>query len=267
MPLFSRHCLAPTRFTRTLLASTVAIAAALCVSAPAHAAITVVTYNGVIGMALDLTGMFGVVGAQHEGQAYSLVYTIDDTAVGAISTATSTMSQISGSGPTSPVHAALTINGITHTINGSQEGTAQQWDLIHASGQPSYGVSDKIRQTSTEYSVVGGDHYHSYTSETYVSSYDQDFVTSPDYHAHLTYPGNRSTDSIYNLVQFNDFDYRTNTQVNYSYFNLRIDNATVATAALPPITGAVPEPETWAMLLLGLAAVRGMTRSRRSIPG
>ncbi|MCE9658941.1 MAG: PEPxxWA-CTERM sorting domain-containing protein [Burkholderiales bacterium] len=41
-----------------------------------------------------------------------------------------------------------------------------------------------------------------------------------------------------------------------------IDN--VAMAGLPPITAPVPEPETWAMMLAGLAMVGRLARRRRA---
>ena len=46
------------------------------------------------------------------------------------------------------------------------------------------------------------------------------------------------------------------------YSGMDIDN--VAMAGLPPVTAPVPEPETWAMLLAGLALVGRMTRRRRA---
>ncbi|RZI83380.1 MAG: PEP-CTERM sorting domain-containing protein [Rubrivivax sp.] len=260
MQFADRLSLAPQRpsFAKLLGASVMLIAA--MAGAPAQAATVTVSYSGVVGFGFDTTGMFGVAGASYNYQPYTLVYTIDDQAFGAVAAGTPTMSQITGQGAGSPVHAALTVNGVTRTINGSLEGTAQQYDLIHASGQAYGGVGDKVRQVSNEYSYVVGGLYHSYSAETYVFSYDQDFVQSPDYHAPLTYPGNRSTDSIYSLVQFNDYDFATGKQLNYAYFNLNIGRAVVTSSVVPAV---VPEPESLGLLLAGLLTLGGLSAARR----
>ena len=231
-----------------------AVAGLVLAAAPARAAVVQVSYTGTVGFGFDTTGMFGPAGASYTNSSYTLVYTIDDAAPGATFSATPTMTEITGLGANSPVHAALTVNGVTRTINGSNTGTAQQYDLIYASGQPYNGVSDKIRQVSNEYAFLPGISYHDYSAETYVSSYALDFVSTPDFHAPLFYPGNSSTDSVCSLVQFNDFDYVTNTQVNYAYFNLTVLGAQVT---------SVPEPAGAVLLLLGLAGVlrRGRPRS------
>ena len=49
----------------------------------------------------------------------------------------------------------------------------------------------------------------------------------------------------------------------YNYSQAQVEYAGITTAVLPPPNGAVPEPSTWAMLLLGFGAVGGAMRSRR----
>lgn len=218
----------------------------------AMGAVTQVIYSGTVGFSINSTGMFGP--GSLDGLAYTMIYTIDDSAAGSTLSSTPTMSAISGSGASSPVHLAITINGVTRTINGSQEGKAEQFDIIYSSGQPSNGSADKVRQVSSEYTYVEGDYLHSYSAETWISSYAQDFVHSPDFRQPLTYAGSTGTDSIYNLVQFNDFNYVTNTQVNYASLNLLIGSVQVT---------PVPEPSIWALATLGATAVFKRRRTNR----
>lgn len=49
----------------------------------------------------------------------------------------------------------------------------------------------------------------------------------------------------------------------YNYSQAQVEYAGITTEVLPPPNGAVPEPSTWAMLLLGFGAVGGVMRSRR----
>lgn len=235
------------------------VAAALAGAAPASALITTATYTGKVGFGFDTTGMFGVAGASLDGADYVMVYTVDDAAPGAMQTSSATSSSITGSGANSPVHMAITVNGITHTINGNAQGTAQRRDEVHASGLGYVGLWDQVRHVSNEYSFVPGVSYHAYDSETYILSYAQDFATSPDFRAALSYGGTTGSDSLYNLVQFNDFDYLTGTQINYAYLNLNIGTLRIASV---PTGGAVPEPEGWAMMVLGLAGIGAAQRIR-----
>ncbi len=238
----------------------VPILAAALLPVAASATVTTATYSGKIGYGFDTTGVFGTPGSLNEVD-YVMVYTVDDAAPGAVSSATATSSGITGSGAFSPVRLAITVNGVTRTIDGSLEGTAQRRDEIHASGQPYYGLSDYVRHVSNAYSYVVGGLYHSYQAETYISSYAQDFAASPDYRAPLDYPDTTGSDSIYNLVQFNDYDFGTNTQIAYAYLNMRIGELHVRTA---PSVGGVPEPASWALLIAGFGLTGAVARRRRA---
>jgi hypothetical protein len=242
---------------RILLAALACAGAATPVIATTYTA----TYTGKIGFGFDTTGMFGGASASLNEVDYRMVYTIDDAAPGAAFGTTPTTSGISGSGTNGPVRLAITIKGVTHVLNGSQIGTAATIDELHVSGAPYNGLVDKVSHSSKEYSYTPA-FYHGWSAETYISSYAQNFVTSPDFRVPVIYDGTTGTDSQYNLVELNDYDYVTRTQVNYAYMNMRIGEYTFAQVAAPP-TGNVPEPASWALLVAGFGLTGGVMRRRR----
>lgn len=243
------------QFTPSFLPSLAALATLVIAGAPAKAATVLVTYTGTIGDGHDTTGMFGLAGATHNNEPYTLVYTINDATPGAVYISSPTMTQIGGAGASSPVNASLTINGVTRMIYGSVDGTAQQYNEISASGLPYNGKVDKVRQVVDDTLIIPSVSRHIHKAETYISSYDQNFLSTPDYHDSLSYPGNTSTDSFYNFVQFDDFNYVTKTAVNLATFNLSGGQVTITT---------VPEPTNCVLVMLGFAAILNRRRSRCS---
>lgn len=49
----------------------------------------------------------------------------------------------------------------------------------------------------------------------------------------------------------------------YNYSQASVEYAGITTQVLPPPTGAVPEPATWAMMILGFGFVGGAIRSAK----
>lgn len=222
---------------------------------PAAATTYVATYTGTVGYGFQSTPYFGA-GTTLTGLAYSMVYSLNDSAPGATISGTATRSGISGP---AVVRMAITINGITRTIDGSLSSQASTINEINASNQPYVGVFDKVSHNSIEQSITSS-YYHEYTADTYIASYAQNFVGSADFRAQVNYGGTTGSDSIYNLVQFNDFDFVANRQINYAYLNMNIGSYAFAQ------TGGVPEPAGWALLVAGFGLLGIALRRRRAIP-
>jgi hypothetical protein len=226
----------------------------------AQAATYTVTYAGHVADRVNLTNMFGA--GEYAGMAYTLVYTINDAAPGAVSSTSTGFSSIGGPGA---VQAALTLNGVTHTINGSKSSLAETTNGIHADGQPYSGSVDKTFQSSIELSDTAT-YYHSYSAETYISSYLHDFIANGDFRTPFTFSPS-GTDSVLSGVQFNDYDWVARRQDNYAWFNLAVGSVTVArvdAGAGPGAgVGGVPEPGVWALMLLGFGAAGASLRRKR----
>lgn len=242
---------------------TVFVAAAIAMGAmaavPAQAAVHDITYTGKVGYGFDLTGMFGAIGTLNE-ERYSLVYTIDDMALGALHTDAPDLARISGSGANSPVRAAITVKGVTRQINGSYTGYAEQHDQDHGNT----GGYDYVEQKALEYEITPT-FYHSFYARTWISANSQDFLPYPAFGAPYTYnPLLGGAGGYYDLVELNDqiLDPNGNTLVNYAYMNLTIDGVSVSTRGAGG-GGSVPEPGAWALLIMGFGGAGAMLRHRR----
>ena len=243
---------------RTVFAATAAAVVLGGAAPPAAAAVHQVTYTGKVGYGFDLSGMFGAVGSLNE-ERYSLVYTIDDLAAGAVHVDGPDLAQISGSGANSPVRAAITVKGVTWQINGGTEGYAQQSNLNHAN----VGGYDYVEQKSTEYAITPT-FYHSYFARTWIAANGQDFLPSAAFGTPYSYDplAQSGGGGYYNLVELNDSvlgPNNTYSVVNYAFLNLTIDGVSVSTRG---VDGAVPEPASWAMLILGFGGAGAMLRRR-----
>ena len=94
----------------------------LACAAPASATVAITTITGVIADAQGNVGAESPFGAIVAGQAYSLVYTIDDGISGAAVTSGAYGQRVSGPGS---VTAALTLNGVTRWIGGRSMALAE----------------------------------------------------------------------------------------------------------------------------------------------
>ena len=192
----------------------------------ASAAIMDVTYTGTVSSGIDTLGIFGAAGANLAGSSWVATYTFD-TSLGH-SYSSSNYNEIYGGSfynNTSPVLSSMvTINGVGQAVGGSYAGVV-------------YGVNNGgFSKHTAEYHSSG----HTEYLENYISNYNGSLpasITTPFTH---TVDANDSVLGTYYLTN--------NTGSETIYANL-------ATLTVSEHVGAVPEPSTWAMMLLGFAGV------------
>jgi len=236
------------------------LAAALLAAGPAEAAEYIITYTGTVSASYDGTGTFGDPNASLDGLAFTAVYTLTAPLAGAYTSEGEFSARIWGGAQyaaPSPLSATLTINGITQAVSGNQRGDVEQRfvpDEIFEVGEIRH-LAKHFSQTHDDQGFFQQD---SYLLSNYIRSGfgNFDFLNTTDYTASLDYdvrPGDVSTGSF----RFEEFRY---DGIYYAYGDLTATHVTIAPA---PLGGALPEPSTWAMLLLGFGAVGAGLRSAR----
>jgi hypothetical protein len=214
------------------------LASALLAATPAQAATYIITYQGTV---------YGSYGSSLDGLGFTAVYTLTDPLPGAIlygdgSTYAATYGGSYYSAP-SPVSATLTINGITRAFSGDEQNYAEQYN--------DYGGSfDEVRHYSGDIKVINGSYVSNYI-QNYISSYSNDFLSSIDYTSPLSYTV-QAGDTGYGYFRFYAPD--------GGYANGYLNSTSVTIAAL---AGGVPEPATWALMILGFGLVGGVLRRQR----
>ena len=220
--------------------------AALSVAAarPAAAAVYVTTWTGTLVNGLDRTGEFGRLGRTLDGLAFSAVFTLDDAAPGVRTTLTANSSTIEGIGAQG-VTAGVTIDG--HTL---QFGRAATPDFEVSTGgareffQPNYNFFHE--------EVRGGFRDNSYISAD-VQSTTVHFLTSPNFRTPFVASGP-------GLTFAGGFSVNNNALGHVAYSDFLI---TRVETVLRPQAGAVPEPSSWALMIVGFGAAGAMLRRRR----
>lgn len=219
---------------KTLLVAAVA-AAALAGAPAASAAILVATFTGTVNdsVANDF-GLFG--GGDLTGDAFVARYTFD-TAKGDYSTSGGYEHQEGGSlsgGFTPPVTATLTINGATQSFDGT-----------YASG-----VRD-----------FPGDAYLQY-----FSGYRYSDATIFSRHI-VNLLANYGTPSIFSTISLTDVPisgiafFESGNRITGDYLSTYLDLTGPGTLI---VTGGVPEPATWALMISGFGIAGAALRRRRA---
>jgi hypothetical protein len=220
--------------------------AALCsMASQASATIVNVTYQGIVTYDRDLTGIFGTVGGNNDlvGQSYTAKFTFD-TSLGTASSnpgpyAYQGVYGGTGYATTSPVTSAtVTIGSVTVSIPATYAGQAFAHQNTDGSG---FGQLDHTAQFSTANASL--------YSLGVVYAYDGSVpfsLTGP-----FTY-----TPTYAGYLRFNDYlyDYNLGQTIQDTHVQAKVTSLTV--------TSGVPEPSTWAMIILGFAGV-GFTAYQR----
>ncbi len=212
----------------------------------AHASV-IATYQGTVKSGIDSLGLFGAPGTDLTGDSFTVRYTISDGTTGAIKSFDPPhSSEISGSLSASPVRGNVSINRRTISVLGREN-------------------SGAIVSVNSLYSYVGHailDKSNSGSSTVYTSLVDVFYSYVPgaipwDYHTPYSYtfqPG----DILNGNFQINAFDNRTGNLVSQYLIDLPPSSVTVS------VTDSVPELSTWAMMLIGFAAVGWRLRRQTS---
>jgi hypothetical protein len=231
----------------------VSLAAAILVSTPANAATYVITYTGTVsgGYAFDHTGVFGEARRFLSGLEFIAVYTLQAPLPGASTIDTGIHGSIYSWGKPSPVSATLTIDGVTRAIAGDTFSSAMQSNLCCSPG---------IDLVKHEASDRTGDYYdRTYINnriENSISSAWNNFISTPDYTSSLNYTAQPNDDNVGSFSFFGQTDYVVDS---WATGFLVAKHVTI----VKEVAG-VPEPTTWATMILGMGIVGGaMRRSRQ----
>jgi hypothetical protein len=254
----------------TIKSTLAAVALLLAATSPATAAVYEIRYTGRVNFGFDQTGVFTTANTTLVGLPFDLRYTLTYPGVGIVDFNTPTDFALSGGrvvNAASPLSAVLTINGRTISLTGSQEARFQRGNLPNFEGFSEF-VGD--------FSQVGNVVTSREVQTTFYGN-SSNFLTSVDPAAgglNFSLIGYRGT--ILNHFSVNDgistpvpnqVPIFTPTRVASGSFFL--ENFSQQLVTTPPNgggggggTGAVPEPASWAMLVMGFGLVGSLARRR-----
>ena len=205
------------------------------VSTSAFADIVTTTYTGTV-IGTDYAGYFGVAGSDLSNATFTATYVFDTNHSGSTQWSGTFNTFTNGIGVKSPaISASLAINGQTLAFTANQFYYSQLLAQDRASGH--------FQSEADVHSMSG--------------AIWQNFIYTDDPNA------------PYNLTSLTTpFSYTLNTQSIYdnsSLFQYGSDSLTLLSTTVT-LAGAVPEPSTWAMMLLGFAGIGFMAYRRKSKP-
>jgi len=232
---------------RAVVLSTVAIAAGLTLAAPASATVHQLTYQGVVTSALDNTAEFGA-GASLVGMSFTALVTYDDAKAGATHSGDTYYDNYAGSGAANPVTATIMLNGVSRSF-GATYGQDSRLDRSLQPGCLSDCTEVSFQQHAKDEYTKDGFYTLNYINLGGTSSngaLSGLAHTAPDF-------TNPPID-LYAYVNLFEQDIFTLDATHYAMVSVRIDS----------VTGGVPEPATWALMLMGFGGAGALLRRRRA---
>jgi PEP-CTERM motif len=196
-----------------------------------------VTYTGTV-RGTDTAGYFGTPGAYLPYIPYTATYVFNTNVPGADNNNGYDFSFTRGgtdlSAPTPSISASLSINGFTETVVGSYDGRL----VISDRAPAALGKFDAFAGAS----VAGGQYFYNDIST-------QDPSTP--------FPTSFNSPFSYNYNPVGQAD-------NVGAFSIGGDNLTFFASTVTLVVDGVPEPSTWAMMILGFAGIGFMAYRRKN---
>ncbi|MFZ5720922.1 MAG: PEPxxWA-CTERM sorting domain-containing protein [Pseudomonadota bacterium] len=226
----------------------------LSFAAPASADVFTLTYQGVVSEGWDY-GRFGVNG-DLTGFAYTAVYTIDTATPGATGSGFPGFSSLGGAGPANPTKSALlTINGITIDFAGLSSLMAEaDKSFYHDTHNASARGADEVCGqggidcvTYDLYLFHGIDSGSGEFVDGDILTAPMSYLIQPDDYVFASFADSRT-------IGPNEVEYRARGWL-----------APTSLTVAPVASTAVPEPRTWALMILGFGAAGGALRRRRRV--
>ncbi|MEW5687685.1 MAG: PEPxxWA-CTERM sorting domain-containing protein [Pseudomonadota bacterium] len=234
-------------------------------AAPASAAVTYV-FKGAITGGYDETGVFRLAGQELEGLGLTFTATIvrEDVA-GAFYDSGPGYSAVGGFGNKSPLQATITVNGQSFEL-GSYLGQQGQYEDANGCG-PGCGTEQFIfnaqaRQDTTD-PVSGVTNFLNNGLLLGGNGVYTDFLPSTDYHTLGSLTGADGVDFFGELFleSYTLDSSGARTAYGRGVATLKPISMTVSGFDTPP--AAVPEPASWALMILGFGSAGAMLRRRR----
>ena len=224
-----------------------AVAASLSLAVPASATVYNLTYKGVVTSALDTTGEFGP-GANLIGQSFTALVTYDDAKLGATYTGDVYYDDYTGYGASNPVTATILLNGVTKSF-GATSGRDSRLDRSLLPGCLFNCTDARFQQNAEDRYTIDNLYPLNYIN---LGGFSSDGALSGLAHTAPNFT-NPPID-LYAYVNLFEQDIFTLASRHSAAVEVRIDS----------VTGGVPEPATWAMMLTGFAGMGALLRRRRS---
>ncbi len=239
----------------------IAATLAAMVAVPASAAQYTIKYYGVVDSGTDESGVFGPANTSLVGATFQAQFTLTYPTAGAFSYAGANRDGISGGsyfGAPSPVSGSYTINGKTLAIAGDFIGYAIQWhNAIDSDGN----VYDQIAHEAYDNMAIGD---YSYKALVSLFAYSLNhMVNSTNFTDPLNYAAPTS-DCVDDYCGGGDFFiYEKIFNGSYNVYSQNASGTALVDRITISLAGAVPEPASWALLIIGFGVVGAVQRKAR----
>lgn len=224
----------------------IAIAASLALAGQASATVHNLTYKGTVTSALDNTAEFGA--GPLMGKAFTAHVIYDDAKAGATHWSGEYYDYYMGNGAANPVTATITLNGFTRTF-GVTSGYDERLDRTLLTGCA-------FDCTDADFQQHAQDHYTQNGFETY-NYINLGGMSSDGAISGLAHTAPNFTNppvQLYAFVNIFQQDLGTLDLRHDASVNVKIDS----------VSGGVPEPTAWALMLTGFGGMGALLRRRRA---